>query len=133
MPDRLTILCVDDESHILHTLERFCRNEGFTMLSAQSADQGLALLEKNHVDAVISDYQMPQKNGLDLLREVKRQWPGTTRIMLSGCIDSSQLEQAMQHGEISAFLPKPWQRAQLKSILQAVQATPPKNRTDGDS
>jgi YesN/AraC family two-component response regulator len=54
------------------------------MLSAQSAEQALALLENNRFDAVISDYQMPFQNGLDLLRQVKDRWPATRRIILSG-------------------------------------------------
>ncbi len=117
MDNKLTILCVDDETHILNTLERFCRNEGFRMLSAQSAEQALALLENNRFDAVISDYQMPFQNGLDLLRQVKDRWPATRRIILSGCIDGTVIDNALQHGEITAFLPKPWQRQQLKSLL----------------
>lgn len=70
MPDTLPLLCVDDEEHILKTLVRFCHNEGITLLTAGSAAEALSILEREPVMVIISDYQMPEKNGLDFLNEV---------------------------------------------------------------
>jgi two-component system NtrC family sensor kinase len=67
---------------------------------------------------IISDYQMPEKNGLDFLNEVRCKWPQIVRIMLSGYIEPSAVSLALQQGIIFGFLPKPWQRNDLKNLLQ---------------
>jgi len=119
MPDTLHILCVDDEEHILKTLERFCHNEGIAMLAASSAAEALHILEHRPVNIVISDYQMPETDGLTFLDEVSCRWPQTVRIILSGFIETAAVTQALQQAKIFGFLPKPWQRSELKSMIQA--------------
>lgn len=122
MPDTLHILCVDDEEHILKTLERFCHNEGITMLAASSAAEALHILENKPVNIIISDYQMPETDGLAFLDQVSCRWPRTVRIILSGFIETTAVTQAMQQGKIFGFLPKPWQRSELKSMVQAASS-----------
>lgn len=119
MPDTLHILCVDDEEHILKTLERFCHNESIAMLAASSATEALKILENKPVNIIISDYQMPETDGLAFLDEVSCRWPQTVRIILSGFIETSAVTQALQQGKIFGFLPKPWQRSELKNMIQA--------------
>jgi two-component system NtrC family sensor kinase len=119
MPETLRLLCVDDEEQILKTLERFCHNEGITLLTAGSADEALSILEQQPVMIVISDYQMPEKNGLEFLHDVRNKWPQIVRIMLSGFIEPEMVAQALQRGEIFGFLPKPWQRADLKNLIRS--------------
>lgn len=119
MSETLRLLCVDDEEHILKTLERFCHNEGIPLLTAGSATEALAILEREPVMIVISDYQMPEKNGLEFLHDVKSRWPHIVRIMLSGCIEPDMVSQALQRGEIFGFLPKPWQRNDLKDLIKS--------------
>lgn len=119
MPEKLRILCVDDEPQILSTLERFCRNEGITMLRADSASAALDLLRRQPVHVVITDYQMPEGDGLAFLREVRTRWPRPVRIMLSGFIGGEVVATALKQGDIFGFLPKPWKRAELKSLLKS--------------
>ncbi|MDK9716968.1 MAG: response regulator [Trichlorobacter sp.] len=122
MSDTLHILCVDDEEHILKTLERFCHNEGVTMLAASSAAEALNILENKPVNIIISDYQMPETDGLAFLDEVSNRWPETIRIILSGFIETSAVTRALEQGRIFGFLPKPWQRSELKNMIQTASA-----------
>jgi two-component system, NtrC family, sensor kinase len=122
MSDTLHVLCVDDEEHILKTVERFCHNEGIPMLAASSVAAALKILENEPVNIIISDYQMPETDGLAFLDEVSNRWPKTIRIILSGFIETSAVTQALEQGKIFGFLPKPWQRSQLKSLIQAASA-----------
>lgn len=117
MTNRLRLLCVDDEEHILKTLQRFCRNEGIEILTASSATEALAILEREPVSIIITDYQMPAANGLTLLEEVRLRWPQTVRIILSGFVSLPVIKQAQQRGDIFAFLGKPWVRDDLKALL----------------
>lgn len=120
MSARLRLLCVDDEVHILRTLERFCRNEGISMHSATSAAQALELLENQPVDVVVSDYQMPGMNGLDFLHEVHARWPWISGIVISGFVELPVVASALEKGDIVGFLPKPWKRDELKKLLRSV-------------
>ena len=78
------ILMVDDEPNVLKSFQRALRKEPYTLLTAQSGDEGLTLLEARDVSLVISDYNMPQMNGLEFLKAVKAQYPHILAIMLTG-------------------------------------------------
>ena len=125
--DRLLhILCVDDERHILQTLNRFCRNQGYEIEAAASAAEGLIILTREPIDVIISDFRMPEMNGIDFLREASRQWPLTGRILLSGYADIPAVNQAVKDGEIDFFIPKPWNREELRrAIRTAAKAAKP--------
>lgn len=128
MTEPLRVLCVDDELHILHTLARFCKNEGLSMLSASSATDALALLERETVDVVISDYQMPGMNGLEFLHRVHAAWPGVAGIIISGFVELPAVSRALQQGDIVGFMLKPWKREDLKNLLSLAAG---KYRDDG--
>jgi DNA-binding response OmpR family regulator len=70
-----TILVVDDEAHILHVVSLKLGNAGFHVLTANDAEEAAELAAANAVDLVITDYQMPGPNGLDLARRLHAQ-PG---------------------------------------------------------
>jgi DNA-binding NtrC family response regulator len=118
MTDRLRLLCVDDEEHILHTLNRFCRNEGIEIRTATSPAEALTILENEPISIIISDYQMPHMNGLDLLEQVHLRWPHIIRIIISGFVSIPLISQAQQRGDIFAFMGKPWVREELKTLIE---------------
>jgi len=118
MPEKPSVLFVDDEAHILRTLERFCRNEGIRMHGAASAVEALDLLENEAVDIVVSDYQMPGMNGLDFLAEVHSRWPSVAGIVISGFVELPAVTSALRQGIIVGFLHKPWKRDELKELIR---------------
>jgi two-component system, NtrC family, sensor kinase len=119
MKGRVVILCVDDEPNILKTLERFCVNEGFTPHLAASGREALEIMERDApIHIVISDYRMPEMNGVELLRRIHQGWPGTINILLSGYADIPIVSQAISDRYIHAFLTKPWKRSDLKNTIQ---------------
>ncbi len=83
------VLCVDDEPNILSALRRMLSLEGFQVLTADSGSAALDLLNKEPVDVIISDMQMPNMNGAELLETVSKKWPKTMRLMLTGASDVS--------------------------------------------
>ena len=116
------ILCVDDEPSILHSLERLLKPQ-FVVLTAPSPAAGLAVL-REHGDCaiVLSDYRMPEMNGIEFLRQVRVLYPQTSRAILSGQIDLQQVSDALNAGDIHKFFLKPWENEYLLvQMIEAVQ------------
>jgi DNA-binding NtrC family response regulator len=120
---RHTILMVDDEPHVLKSFQRALRKEPYTLLTAQSGEEGLKLLEAREVSLVISDYNMPRMNGLALLKTVKTLYPHILAIMLTGQAEISIAMQAINEAGVYKFIQKPWEDADLKiTIVRALES-----------
>lgn len=109
MADRIRVLCVDDDLGILKALRRILRKDDWEVVTAMSGEEALRLLrDEGAAHVLIVDYRMPGMNGVELLKEVRRRWPHTVRIMLSGHADSSVFTAAVLDGRIFRFITKPW-------------------------
>lgn len=115
MSDPAKILFVDDELNVLKSLQRLFMDEEYELFTASSGAEGLDILrEEQGVQVVVSDYRMPEMNGVDFLKEVYGQWPNTVRIVLSGYADTGSIVGAINEGQIYRFIPKPWNDDELK-------------------
>jgi response regulator RpfG family c-di-GMP phosphodiesterase len=103
-----TILFVDDEPSILSALRRLVRPQGYRVLLAESGHAGLALLEAETVDLVVSDMRMPEMDGAAFLERVRQRWPEAGRILLTGYSDITSTIAAINGGEIQRYISKPW-------------------------
>jgi response regulator RpfG family c-di-GMP phosphodiesterase len=108
LPDGLRLLCVDDEPNILSSLRRLFRQLGCEVLAAASGEAGLALLEEQEVDLVISDMRMPGMDGAAFVEHVRERWPQTMRMVLTGHADVGLILDAVNRGEIHRYITKPW-------------------------
>ena len=113
-----SILCVDDEVNILATLRRLLRKHGYTVHSAETAREGLQILEANAVDLVISDMRMPEMDGAAFLDIVRQRWPDTVRLLLTGFADIQSILSAINKGEIYRYITKPWDEQELLLIVR---------------
>jgi len=122
MNGEIKILCVDDEPNVLNALKRLFLDEPYTILTAASGQEGLEIIEKENVQIIISDYRMPGMNGVDFLKEARKKWPDTVRIVLSGYADTAAIVSAINEGQIYKFVPKPWNDEELKvTISNAIE------------
>lgn len=123
MAEEVKILCVDDETSVLNSLERLFLDETYTILRAVSGEEALTVLEReNPVQVIISDYRMPGMDGVELLRQVYERWPDTVRIILSGYADAASIVSAINEGRVYKFIPKPWNDDELRvAIAKAVE------------
>lgn len=103
-----TILCVDDEANILSALRRLFRPQGYTVHVANGGAEGLELLTREHVDLVISDMRMPVMDGARFLSEVRQRYPDTVRLLLTGYADMESTIEAINAGQITRYISKPW-------------------------
>lgn len=122
MSDKAVILCVDDEPSILRSLGSHLRLEGYEVLTALSAEEGLGILAEHPVDVIIADQRMPGMTGSEFLRKVREKYLNIISIMLSGYSDFPGLISAINEGGIFRFFPKPWEQEQLnKAIKEALE------------
>ena len=123
MTEEIRILFIDDETNILRALERVFLDEEYEILTAGSAGEALDILSTmGPVQVVVSDYRMPQMNGVELLRTIREKWPETVRAVLSGYADTEAVVSAINNGQIYRFIPKPWNDTELRmTIAEAVK------------
>ena len=112
-----TLLLVDDEVNIVAALRRVLRRDGHTLLSANSGEEGLALLREHPVDVILSDQRMPGMSGVEFLRQAKVLRPETVRLVLSGYTELESITNAINEGAIFKFLTKPWDDEQLRANI----------------
>ena len=118
-PARYKLLCVDDEANILSALRRMLTLEGFQVLTAASGAEALTLMQQHDVDVLITDMQMPQMNGAQLLGEVRQAHPQTMRLLLTGAADVNSAIAAVNQGEIYRYLTKPWHDDELIGVVRS--------------
>src|SRR6266478_8743088 len=82
MPKGL-ILVVDDESEIREGLELLLSSEGYSVSSAGTGEAGLARLEEQPFDLVLLDVSLPDRNGIELLREIRERAPGLPVVLIT--------------------------------------------------
>jgi len=113
-----SLLLVDDEPSILSALKRLLRREGYPILTATCAEEGMELLAAHEVAVVMSDQRMPYTTGSEFLAKVRVMYPDTIRIILSGYTDLKAITEVVNRGEIFKFLEKPWDDAALLETLR---------------
>ena len=92
------ILVVDDSPDICFLISSHFKLKGFSVETAQSGNEAMKLIDKNHFEIVISDIIMPGMKGTDLLQKVKKQYPMTHFIMITGYVSLEHLLTCMRYG-----------------------------------
>jgi DNA-binding NtrC family response regulator len=98
-----TLLVVDDEKNIRRTLRMVLEAEGYQLLEADSAEEGLKLLETEPVDLCIFDIRLPGMDGLTLLSKARELWRDLPVIVISGHADTNDVVDAMKRGAADFF------------------------------
>jgi len=112
------ILYVDDEEINLELLELTFMND-FQVITAESAEEGLRQLALNpDIHVVISDLKMPVMNGLDFIKEVKKNNPEKVCMLLTGFMESEIMLEGFNKELIFRYLMKPWGRDELLETVQ---------------
>lgn len=122
--DRIySILIVDDEKDVLESLRatlRLAKQFKSVISVAENGEAGMAELVKKNFDLVISDYKMPGMSGIDFLAKIKKSYPDTVRILITGYSDMNIAKEAINLAEVQYYLEKPWDNESLRSIISEV-------------
>ncbi|KQV61833.1 diguanylate cyclase [Duganella sp. Root198D2] len=115
---RGTLLLLDDEPNVLSSLMRLLRRDGYQILAAHNAQEAFSMLATHEVQVVVSDQRMPDMNGTEFLSRVRKLYPGTVRIILSGYAELESVLGAINRGEIYRFYTKPWDDQALRDNIR---------------
>jgi len=118
----MSLLIVDDDVQILNILRQMLEREGYDVVKASNGKQGLRLYRENPADLIITDIIMPEKDGIEIIIELKRDYPDVKIIAISGGgrIDSElYLDLAKKLGVLRTFT-KPVERKQLLNAVRNI-------------
>ncbi len=105
---RRRVLIIDDDPSITALLsDYFARDQGFTVETASTAEDGLAAARRARPSLVLLDLRMPGLGGMEGLKQLRRTMGEVPVLMVSGTTDLTAASHAMEHGAL-AFIPKPF-------------------------
>jgi DNA-binding response OmpR family regulator len=104
---RKRILVIDDEKSIRFLLREVLEDAGYHCLEAESAIKGIDMLDDENPDLIILDIQMPQMNGLEAVKKIRKMNEGIPILMLSAF---SHMENVIENMgvNVQGFIPKPF-------------------------
>ena len=113
--DTLRILLIDDEARILRALKALFRD--YETFQTTNPLEAVSLAKQHDVDVVICDQRMPEKAGIDVLRDLKDAHPRALRILLTGYSDLKAVLGSVNESEVFRFVNKPWNNTELKTLV----------------
>ena len=116
IPNR--ILFVDDEENVLRSLKRLFMSEDYTVLTALSGPDGLAVLKEVEVPVIVSDQRMPVMTGAEMLEQSRELSADSVRIILTGYADVEAAIGAINRGGAYRYVSKPWNDNELLLVIK---------------
>ncbi len=110
------VLVVDDDQANLDTFRRVFRKD-FTLELADSGRAALEVVKSRDLDVVLTDFAMPEMNGVEFLRQARLLKPDLCRIMVTAHADLSEVVEANAAGLSAAVVMKPWERDDLLRLV----------------
>ncbi|MCP4720284.1 MAG: response regulator, partial [Desulfobacteraceae bacterium] len=116
MEENAKIMVVDDEMGICQNVEKILTKSNFEVVRAQSAQEAMEKMAKESFSLLISDIIMPEMNGLELLKLVKKEWPLTKAVMMTAYASTDTAMKAIRLGALD-YIPKPFTPTELRTTV----------------
>jgi DNA-binding NtrC family response regulator len=116
-----SVLIIDDEVAIRESLETLLEFEGYSVESAETGEDGLARLSERTFDLVLLDFALPDRNGLEILGDIRGRDSQLAVIMITAYGTLDNAVRAMQQGATN-FIQKPWDNEKLLADVRAAVA-----------
>ncbi len=112
-----TFLVVDDEPDILDSIQRMFRHD-YRVLTAQTAERALEIIDAEDVQVVMTDQRMPNTNGVEFLAELRERYPHIVRVLFTGYSDIDHVIDAINEGHVYRYISKPWKPSELRLFVE---------------
>ncbi len=110
---------IDDEANILNALRRSLRDQPWEMVFHTQPQDALKDLETREFAVLVSDYKMPEINGVEFLEYCRFRQRNAVRVILSAFAEKDAVLEAVNKAEIYRFVTKPWDDDQLRMMIQS--------------
>ncbi|MEA2711705.1 MAG: hypothetical protein QOF78_4306 [Phycisphaerales bacterium] len=112
-----SILVVDDEPDVVRSVKDLLRLD-YQVFTATSAAEGMAILEEQPIDVIMTDQRMPDMTGVEFLKRARDPHPDATRLLFTGYADISAVIGAINQGNVYRYIAKPWDPDELQTIIK---------------
>lgn len=113
------LVLIDDDVNILNALKRVLRSTDWDVVKFNSPLDAITQLVADDVDLIMSDYRMPEMDGVATLNKLRDACPSAVRLLMSGHADLDGVLKAINQAEIYRFVVKPWDDADLIMTLES--------------
>jgi len=117
---RLSVLYFDDEASCLDVFKQMF-GDSYEIRTALTLKEARRALAEASFDVVISDYLMPETDGLTFLQEVASSNPANYRVMLTGTLGIGNLTHELSAGSVHCFLSKPWNDESIRTAFELAE------------
>jgi response regulator RpfG family c-di-GMP phosphodiesterase len=113
---KINVLYVDDEPNNITSFKAAFRRS-FNIYTAESADEGMRILDTEKIDVILSDQRMPRMTGIEFFQSILTTHPEPIRILITGYTDINAVIDAINLGQVYKYLSKPWNEEDVKNFI----------------
>jgi DNA-binding NtrC family response regulator len=125
------VVCVDDDAEVLAVVVRCAKMEPVEVRSTQDPHQALTWVATEDVAVLISDYEMPQMSGADLLEAARKVRPSTVRVLVTGRKTLDTAVEGINRGEVYRYVSKPFEADRVRAVVREAVAKHLEHVEDG--
>jgi signal transduction histidine kinase len=112
-----TVLVVDDEPEVVKSVKNLLRLD-YKVLGATSVAEVTEILAREEIHVIMSDQNMPDVTGVELLRDIREKHPNAVRLLATGYADIRSVIDAINRGNVYRYISKPWDPDDLQAIIR---------------
>ncbi len=116
------VVCVDDDAEVLAVVVRCVKLEPVTVRSTQDPHQALTWVASEQVSVLVSDYEMPEMTGAELLEQARRIRPATVRVLVTGRKTLDTAVEGINRGEVYRYVSKPFEPEKVRQVIREAVA-----------
>lgn len=113
----IQVLYIDDEPNNITSFKAAFRRV-FNVFTAESAEEGKAIVEKEKIHVILSDQRMPKTTGIEFFQSILETHPDPIRVLITGYTDITAVIDAINLGQVYKYLSKPWNEEEVKNTIK---------------